>query len=82
MSEGLKALLWTIVLILCISIHFLLGSVVMAAAGVTMVGIWTGSLAWTGWCGLVNFLTGWYATSRIGAWIEGRNEARWRRVFS
>lgn len=82
MSEGLKALLWLIVVILCVCVHFFLGSIVLATVGVTMFGVWTGSLAWTGWCGLVNILAGWYATSRIGAWIEGETEAQWRRVDS
>ncbi len=79
MSARLTALLWTLVLIICVCIHFLLGSVVVAAVGVTMVGIWTGTLAWTGWCGLVNFLTGIYASIRIGAVLDGAKEASWKR---
>lgn len=78
MSSRLTALLWTLVLIICVCVHFLLGSIVMAAAGVTMFGIWTGSLAWTGWCGLVNLLTGFYASLRIGAVLDGAREASWK----
>lgn len=82
MSARLTALLWTLVLVLCVCIHFLLGSIVMAAAGVTMIGVWTGSLAWTGWCGLVNFLLGWFATTRIGAYLEDRPYASFRSTTS
>ena len=59
MSNLQLTILFIVVAVVCTILHFVLGSVVLAIAGVTLFGVWTGAGAWCSWVGLVNLCAFW-----------------------
>ncbi len=74
MSNFHLTILFLVIATLCVIFHFLLGSILVSIAGVTLFGVWSGAGAWCSYVGLINVAIFWMSCIQLSRLFD-ENEA-------